>query len=100
MRSFTPLPILLAFLLSLLSPSALAQTERPLWEAGLGVTALSFPDYRGSDHQRGYLLPLPYLIYRGQVFRADRDGVSPRRSRPGAPPSPRGVRTVSWVTPC
>lgn len=30
------------------APSAYAR-EEPLWEAGLGVAALSFPDYRGSS---------------------------------------------------
>ena len=48
--------------------------ELPLWEFGLGVAGLSFPDYRGSDQQRGYLLPLPYIQYRGDVFRIDREG--------------------------
>lgn len=48
--------------------------ERPLWEAGLGVAALNIADYRGSAHRRTLWLPLPYLIYRGQWLRADRDG--------------------------
>jgi len=48
---------------------------RPEWEFGLGATALSLPDYRGSDESRGYLLPLPYLIYRGERFRVDRQGI-------------------------
>jgi outer membrane protein len=48
--------------------------ELPLWEAGLGVAGLTFPDYRGSDQQRGYVLPLPYIQYRGKVFRIDREG--------------------------
>jgi len=68
-----------AFLLGLLLvPVAAplpAQTQLPLWEFGLGMTALSFPDYRGSDHQRAYVLPLPYFVYRGKIFQADRDGL-------------------------
>ena len=48
---------------------------RPEWEFGLGATAFTFPDYRGSDESRGYLLPFPYLIYRGDVLRVDRQGV-------------------------
>ena len=48
--------------------------ELPRWELGLGLAALSIPDYRGSDQQRGYLLPLPYIQYRGDVFRIDREG--------------------------
>lgn len=48
--------------------------ELPRWEVGLGMAVLSIPDYRGSDQQRGYLLPLPYFQYRGDVFRIDREG--------------------------
>ena len=48
--------------------------ELPRWEMGLGVAGLSFPDYRGSDQRREYLLPLPYVQYRGDVFRIDREG--------------------------
>lgn len=46
----------------------------PLWEIGLGAAVLKLPDYRGSDESRTYLLPLPYLVYRGDWLRADRDG--------------------------
>ncbi|MDO9006281.1 MAG: MipA/OmpV family protein [Aquabacterium sp.] len=65
------------------SLSAYAQPDvkgqmKPLWEFGLGAAALSLPDYRGSDESRGYLLPLPYLVYRGEVFKANRDGASAR----------------------
>ena len=48
--------------------------ELPRWEAGVGVAGLTIPDYRGSDEQRGYVLPLPYVQYRGKVFRIDREG--------------------------
>ncbi len=48
--------------------------ERPLWEAGLGVGALRLPHYRGSDQMHNWLLPVPYLVYRGDIFKADRDG--------------------------
>jgi outer membrane protein len=48
--------------------------RRPLWELGLGVAGLRLPDYRGSDQSRTYLLPLPYVVYRGTWLKADRDG--------------------------
>jgi outer membrane protein len=48
--------------------------KRPLWELGLGVAGLRLPDYRGSDQSRSYLLPLPYIVYRGTWLKADRDG--------------------------
>lgn len=46
----------------------------PLWELGLGVAAVRFPDYRGSDQSSAYALPLPFVAYRGRFLRADRDG--------------------------
>jgi MipA family protein len=52
-----------------------AQQLRPEWEFGLGATALALPDYRGSDESRGYLLPFPYIVYRGERFRVDRQGL-------------------------
>jgi outer membrane scaffolding protein for murein synthesis (MipA/OmpV family) len=47
----------------------------PKWELGLGATAFALPDYRGSDERRGYLWPLPFLVYRGESVRVDRQGV-------------------------
>lgn len=47
----------------------------PVWEAGIGLSALSLPDYRGADRSRAYLLPLPYLIYRGERVSVDRGGL-------------------------
>nr|WP_200930635.1 MipA/OmpV family protein [Pseudorhodoferax sp. Leaf274] len=52
----------------------LAAGQRPLWELGLGAAALRLPDYRGADQGRNYVLPLPYIVYRGDWLRADRDG--------------------------
>ena len=52
-----------------------AAGEEPLWEAGLGVAAIRFPDYRGSSQARTYGFPAPYFVYRGDFFKADRNGV-------------------------
>ena len=49
--------------------------QKPLWEAGLGVGAMSFPDYRGSDEYKAYPIPLPYFVYRGKFLKADREGL-------------------------
>ncbi len=46
----------------------------PLWELGLGIAAVRFPDYRGSDQASTHVLPLPFVAYRGRFLRADRDG--------------------------
>lgn len=47
----------------------------PLWEAGAGVAAISFPDYRGSARHRSYLLPVPVFSYRGEIFQVDREKI-------------------------
>jgi outer membrane scaffolding protein for murein synthesis (MipA/OmpV family) len=49
--------------------------QEPLWEAGLGVGGVYFPDYRGSSQSRAYVLPAPYFVYRGRFLQADRNGV-------------------------
>lgn len=49
--------------------------EKPLWELGAGISALSLPDYRGSDQASVYAIPFPYLIYRGEFLKADRHGI-------------------------
>ncbi|MDB5815176.1 MAG: hypothetical protein JWN23_2293 [Rhodocyclales bacterium] len=50
----------------------------PKWELGLGFGAVSMPDYRGSDHQSTVAFPIPYVIYRGDILKADRSGVRTR----------------------
>ncbi len=49
--------------------------EEPLYEFGLGVGAIAFDDYRGSNTAHGYPLPLPYLLYNGKFLKANRDGI-------------------------
>lgn len=51
-----------------------AGAGQPLWELGLGAGALRLPHYRGSDQAHTWLLPVPYVVYRGPILRADRDG--------------------------
>ena len=41
----------------------------------MGIGALEFPDYRGSDETQVYPVPVPYFVYRGRFLKADRDGV-------------------------
>jgi outer membrane scaffolding protein for murein synthesis (MipA/OmpV family) len=54
---------------------AIGSTNLPLWEVGIFAGAASLPHYRGSDQSRAYVLPVPYLIYRGRFLRSDREGV-------------------------
>ena len=49
--------------------------EKPLWELGVGMSALSFPDYRGSDESSFFAIPFPYVVYRGTFLKADKDGI-------------------------
>jgi outer membrane scaffolding protein for murein synthesis (MipA/OmpV family) len=49
--------------------------QKPLWELGIGASALYFPDYAGSDESSVYAIPFPYFVYRGDFFKADRDGI-------------------------
>lgn len=58
----------------LISDNAVSE-EKPLWELGAGVGALSFPVYRGSDEVHSLMAPVPYFVYRGDFFKADRQGV-------------------------
>lgn len=46
----------------------------PLWEVGMGLGVMRLPHYRGSDQTRVWALPLPYIAYRGDIFKADREG--------------------------
>jgi outer membrane scaffolding protein for murein synthesis (MipA/OmpV family) len=45
--------------------------QLPLWEAGMGAAVLSLPHYRGSDERRAWVLPFPYVVYRGEFLQAD-----------------------------
>jgi outer membrane scaffolding protein for murein synthesis (MipA/OmpV family) len=49
--------------------------EEPLLEFGLGIGAVAFEDYRGSDTAHVYPIPIPYLVYNGKFLKADREGV-------------------------
>lgn len=45
------------------------------WEIGVGLGAVSGPDYRGSDEYRNFISPIPYVVYRGKIIRSDREGI-------------------------
>lgn len=50
----------------------------PLWELGVGAAALSTPAYPGADSRTNRVLPLPWVQYRGKIFRADQSGIGAR----------------------
>jgi outer membrane scaffolding protein for murein synthesis (MipA/OmpV family) len=59
----------------LLDPPVCHAETRPLWELGAGLSMLAMPDYRGSDVTNVHMLPVPYLVYRGEVLKADQGGL-------------------------
>jgi outer membrane protein len=65
-------------LTGLLALHSHARADQPLWEAGMGVGVLRLPHYRGSDQSHTWVLPVPYVVYRGDLLRADRDGARAR----------------------
>lgn len=67
---------LCAALAALLPVAAIAAgKEKPLWEIGAGVAALSFPAYRGSENRYNFVMPTPYFVYHGEFLKSDRHGV-------------------------
>lgn len=72
-RALRGVSILAVFAWSLSAPAAAELL--PKWEAGIGLSLLDFPDYRGADERSRLVLPFPYLIYRGDVLRLDREGL-------------------------
>jgi len=63
-----------ALLAGLCAALPAAAVDRPLWELGLGAGVLQLPHYRGSDQSHAWLLPVPYVVYRGRILKADREG--------------------------
>ncbi len=64
--------------LCLMNSNALAaveETRLPKWEIGLAAGLISIPHYVGSDQRYTLPLGLPFLVYRGDIIKADREGV-------------------------
>ncbi|MEN3353443.1 MAG: MipA family protein [Betaproteobacteria bacterium] len=70
---------LAAFTCGAITVLVLSGTSRaeqlPLWEAGAGLAVVDFPEYRGSDQRQTYALPVPYVVYRGERLKIDRQKV-------------------------
>lgn len=66
--------ICLLFFLSYLN-SAISQTL-PKWEVGLGIGGINVPHYRGSRDNHTYVIPYPYMIYRGEKVKMDKQGIT------------------------
>jgi outer membrane protein len=48
--------------------------SQPIFEIGAFASHLTMPDYPGADEGKNRFLVLPYMIYRGDIFRSDREG--------------------------
>lgn len=55
--------------------AANAQQRLPLWELGGVVGAGYLPDYPAADEYSKRILPLPYFVYRGRIFRSEESGL-------------------------
>ncbi|MBQ5946559.1 MipA/OmpV family protein [Massilia sp. ST3] len=70
---------------ALLPVAAAAQTgdgrDLPLWEIGIGAAAISTPAYPGADDRSARGLALPFILYRGEILRADQSGIGARLFR-------------------
>jgi MipA family protein len=82
-RRTPPLPEAVRALLSLaLLATAVTNPARadqkPLWEFGLGAGMFVFNDYRGSNTTHAYPIPVPYFVYRGEIFKSDQEGLRGR----------------------
>ncbi|MDO4905310.1 MAG: MipA/OmpV family protein [Lautropia sp.] len=58
-----------------MSATADGRYSLPVWEVGLGASALSLADYRGASTRRSYLLAFPVLVYRSPHLKVDRSGL-------------------------
>jgi outer membrane protein len=58
--------------------SEINEANLPLWELGVAGATASTPAYPASDQRSQRSLVLPFVIYRGQVLRADQSGVGAR----------------------
>ena len=72
MQAFLRLFALVSLLAVFATPPA--RCDEPLWEAGVGIAGATFPSYRGSRQQRGFVVPIPYFVYRGDRLRVGREG--------------------------
>lgn len=66
---------IVASVLAGISMLSVAAEDKPLWEIGAGVAALSFPAYRGADQVSNFVMPVPHFTYHGEFLKADRRGV-------------------------
>src|SRR5688500_9358661 len=76
-RRFAAIVAIATSLAGVFAPESRAE-ERPKWELGLGSVFYTEPDYVGSDEYRFRAIPFPWIVYRGERLRVDREGLQAR----------------------
>ena len=59
------------FLCSIAALPGSVYAEKPLWELGIGLTAMDIPFYPGSAQSKTYVLPIPHILYRSERLEVD-----------------------------
>jgi len=59
------------FLLLMTNIVMAEQNSLPILELGASLAVLDIPNYRGSENSSTYVLPVPYIRYRGEKFKID-----------------------------
>ncbi len=52
------------------------QVTDPIFEFGVFAASAYVPYYKGSSENRSFLLPLPYIVYRGETIALDEDSIT------------------------
>ena len=63
------------------STSAVVERDEALWEVGVVGGELYLPDYPAAGQKHAKWIAAPYVIYRGKILRADREGARARLVR-------------------
>ncbi|WP_341938540.1 MipA/OmpV family protein [Marinimicrobium sp. C2-29] len=61
--------------MAILNAPVMADEVQHELSVGLGLGGVIAPDYRGSGEYQRTISPIPYFVYTGRFFKADRDGM-------------------------
>lgn len=67
--------LFLLLLCTAFNPAPAVAAQKPLWELGFGTVMFHRPDYLGADEDSFYILPFPYMVFRGDILKADDNGI-------------------------
>jgi len=81
MTKIIPLLLLVLPAVGLTEPAGAIDETEPLWEWNLAAFGRYGPAYPASEEQQFNLIPLPFPVYRGKIFRLGEDTDNPIKSR-------------------